>query len=123
MGDAAGQFAYIEDPDGTLIEFVETHKVPLVRKLGLSINLPKEGSRKTTPALDAKSAEPDASKNGASLIQYFRPFSVITTMEKGRFLLLMMICCSIAQLHAQWDAPVTRYWTVKGHYNPALRGR
>ncbi|HOO95884.1 MAG TPA: PorP/SprF family type IX secretion system membrane protein [Proteiniphilum sp.] len=43
-------------------------------------------------------------------------------MEKGRFLLLMMICCSIAQLHAQWDAPVTRYWTVKGHYNPAFAG-
>lgn len=43
-------------------------------------------------------------------------------MEKGRFLLLMMICCSIPQLHAQWDAPLSRYWTVKGHYNPAFAG-
>ncbi len=25
MGEAAGHFSYIEDPDGTLIEFVETH--------------------------------------------------------------------------------------------------
>ena len=27
MGEAAGHFSYIEDPDGTLIEFVETHKI------------------------------------------------------------------------------------------------
>ncbi len=33
MGDAAGHFAYIEDPDGTLIEFVETKKVPILKKL------------------------------------------------------------------------------------------
>jgi hypothetical protein len=32
MGDAAGHFAYIEDPDGTLIEFVETKKVPIMKK-------------------------------------------------------------------------------------------
>jgi len=29
MGEASGHFTYIEDPDGTLIEFVETHKVPI----------------------------------------------------------------------------------------------
>ncbi|MFK5973008.1 MAG: VOC family protein [Flavobacteriaceae bacterium] len=39
MGDAAGHFSYVEDPDGTLIEFVETHKVPISKKLGLYINL------------------------------------------------------------------------------------
>lgn len=33
MGEAAGHFTYIEDPDGTLIEFVETHKVPVLKKL------------------------------------------------------------------------------------------
>ena len=44
MGDAAGQFAYIEDPDGTLIEFVETHKVPLV-KAGAQHQPAEEGSR------------------------------------------------------------------------------
>jgi catechol 2,3-dioxygenase-like lactoylglutathione lyase family enzyme len=39
MGKAAGHFSYIEDPDGTLIEFVETHKVPIVKKLGIYLNM------------------------------------------------------------------------------------
>jgi catechol 2,3-dioxygenase-like lactoylglutathione lyase family enzyme len=39
MGDAAGHFAYVEDPDGTLIEFVETHKIPISKRLGWYINL------------------------------------------------------------------------------------
>jgi catechol 2,3-dioxygenase-like lactoylglutathione lyase family enzyme len=39
MGEAAGHFAYIEDPDGTLIEFVETHKIPISKKLGWYLNL------------------------------------------------------------------------------------
>lgn len=39
MGEASGRFAYIEDPDGTLIELVETHKVPLVKKIGWYLNL------------------------------------------------------------------------------------
>lgn len=39
MGDAAGHFTYIEDPDGTLIEFVETYKVPLIKMLGISLNM------------------------------------------------------------------------------------
>ncbi|MEL7020848.1 MAG: VOC family protein, partial [Bacteroidota bacterium] len=34
MGDAAGRFTYNEDPDGTLIEYVETYKVPVLKKLG-----------------------------------------------------------------------------------------
>ena len=41
MGEAAGRFGYVEDPDGTLIEFVETHKVPIFKKLGLYVNLKK----------------------------------------------------------------------------------
>jgi catechol 2,3-dioxygenase-like lactoylglutathione lyase family enzyme len=49
MGDAAGQFAYIEDPDGTLIEFVETHKVPIMKKLGLAINLKNRNPEKALP--------------------------------------------------------------------------
>lgn len=49
MGDAAGQFAYIEDPDGTLIEFVETHKIPVAKKLGLSLNLKDRDPRKPLP--------------------------------------------------------------------------
>ena len=39
MGEAAGHFTYIEDPDGALIEFVETHKVPVLKKLGWYIHL------------------------------------------------------------------------------------
>ncbi|MDB4292225.1 VOC family protein [Maribacter sp.] len=49
MGDAAGHFSYIEDPDGTLIEFVETHKVPILKKLGLFINLKKRNPLKPLP--------------------------------------------------------------------------
>jgi catechol 2,3-dioxygenase-like lactoylglutathione lyase family enzyme len=49
MGEAAGHFAYIEDPDGTLIEFVETHKVPIIKKLGWYINLRNRNPRKPLP--------------------------------------------------------------------------
>ena len=49
MGEAAGNFAYIEDPDGTLIEFVETHKVPIAKKLGFYLNLSKRDPRKSLP--------------------------------------------------------------------------
>ncbi|GGG47947.1 hypothetical protein GCM10011414_17100 [Croceivirga lutea] len=49
MGEAAGRFAYIEDPDGTLIELVETHKVPVSKKLGLFINLKNRNAKKPLP--------------------------------------------------------------------------
>lgn len=49
MGEAAGHFAYIEDPDGTLIEFVETHKLPIIKKLGLYLNLRKRNPNKHLP--------------------------------------------------------------------------
>ncbi|MBK8192301.1 MAG: VOC family protein [Lewinellaceae bacterium] len=39
MGEAAGYFSYIEDPDGTLIEFVETHKIPILKKVNWYLNL------------------------------------------------------------------------------------
>jgi hypothetical protein len=39
MGEAAGRFSYVEDPDGTLVELVETHKVPVLKKLGWYIDL------------------------------------------------------------------------------------
>ena len=41
MGEAAGYFSYIEDPDGTLIEFVETHKIPILKKIGWYLDLRK----------------------------------------------------------------------------------
>lgn len=49
MGEAAGHFAYIEDPDGTLIEFVETHKVPILRKFGWYLDLRKRNPHKPLP--------------------------------------------------------------------------
>lgn len=49
MGEAAGHFTYIEDPDGTLIEFVETHKVPVMKKLGWYLNLKKRKPGKSLP--------------------------------------------------------------------------
>jgi catechol 2,3-dioxygenase-like lactoylglutathione lyase family enzyme len=44
MGEAAGYFSYIEDPDGTLIEFVETHKIPILKKIGWYLDLRKRRS-------------------------------------------------------------------------------
>jgi catechol 2,3-dioxygenase-like lactoylglutathione lyase family enzyme len=49
MGEAAGHFSYIEDPDGTLIEFVETHKIPVLKKLGWYLNLKKREPGKPLP--------------------------------------------------------------------------
>lgn len=49
MGEAAGHFSYIEDPDGTLIEFVETHKIPILKKLGWYLDLRKRDPRKPLP--------------------------------------------------------------------------
>ncbi len=49
MGEAAGHFSYIEDPDGTLLEFVETQKVPILKKLGWYLDLRKRDPRKSLP--------------------------------------------------------------------------
>jgi hypothetical protein len=49
MGEAAGHFTYIEDPDGTLIEFVETRKIPIVKKWGWYLNLQKRPAEKRLP--------------------------------------------------------------------------
>jgi catechol 2,3-dioxygenase-like lactoylglutathione lyase family enzyme len=49
MGEAAGHFSYIEDPDGTLIEFVETHKVPILKKWGIYLNMKKRNRDKNLP--------------------------------------------------------------------------
>ena len=49
MGEAAGHFSYIEDPDGTLIEFVETQKVPVLKKFGLYLDLRKRDPNKSLP--------------------------------------------------------------------------
>jgi catechol 2,3-dioxygenase-like lactoylglutathione lyase family enzyme len=49
MGEAAGHFSYIEDGSGTLIEFVETHKVPILKKFGWYIDLRKRDPEKKLP--------------------------------------------------------------------------
>ncbi len=49
IGEASGAFAYTEDPDGTLIEFVETHKIPVLKKLGWYLNLRKRKPDKPLP--------------------------------------------------------------------------
>lgn len=49
MDNASGRFCYIEDPDGTLIELVETHKVPILKKLGWYLDLRKRNKEKPLP--------------------------------------------------------------------------
>jgi catechol 2,3-dioxygenase-like lactoylglutathione lyase family enzyme len=49
MGEAAGHFTYIEDPDGTLIEFVETKKIPIMKKWGWYLDLKKRVPEKPLP--------------------------------------------------------------------------
>ncbi|MCQ2126182.1 MAG: VOC family protein [Bacteroidaceae bacterium] len=51
MGEASGHFTYIEDPDGTLIEFVETHRIPIVARLGWNINLNRRDRNKPLPKI------------------------------------------------------------------------
>ncbi len=49
MGEAAGHFSYIEDPDGTLIEFVEAHKIPIMKKVNWYLNLQSRKPEKPLP--------------------------------------------------------------------------
>ena len=51
MEAADGRFTYVEDPDGTLIELVETFKIPILKKLGIFLNLANKDSRKPLPTL------------------------------------------------------------------------
>ena len=53
MESAAGRFAYLEDPDGTLIELVETHKLPILKKVGWFLDLQKRKHQPIT-RLDAE---------------------------------------------------------------------
>ena len=49
MEGAAGRFAYIETVDGTLIEFVETHKIPILKSIGWYLDLRKRRPDKSLP--------------------------------------------------------------------------
>lgn len=49
MGEAAGHFSYSEDPDGTLIEFVETHRIPILKAIGWYLDVSKRDRTKALP--------------------------------------------------------------------------
>ncbi len=49
METAAGRFCYVQDPDGTLIELVETHKVPILKNLGWHLDLRKRKNNDPLP--------------------------------------------------------------------------
>jgi hypothetical protein len=51
MGEAAGRFSYIETAEGILLEFVETHKIPILKKLGWYLNLRNRNREKPLPRL------------------------------------------------------------------------
>ena len=49
MESAAGRFAYVEDPDGTLVELVEIHKLPILKKIGWYFNIEKRKDQRPLP--------------------------------------------------------------------------
>lgn len=49
MGSASGHFCYLEDIDKTLIEIVETHRVPILQKWNIYLNLKKRDTKKNLP--------------------------------------------------------------------------
>ncbi len=49
MENAAGRFCYAEDPDGTLIELVETHRIPILKKFNWYLDLQKRDMQKPLP--------------------------------------------------------------------------
>ena len=51
MGEASGHFTYIEDPDGTLIELVEAHKLTILKRPHIYIDMLKRNRTKPFPKL------------------------------------------------------------------------
>ncbi|WP_455382367.1 VOC family protein [Salinispira pacifica] len=49
MGEASGRFAYTEDPDGTLIEFVEADRIPILKRMGIYLNVGRRDPEKPLP--------------------------------------------------------------------------
>jgi catechol 2,3-dioxygenase-like lactoylglutathione lyase family enzyme len=49
MGEAAGRFAYLEDPDGILVELVETRKLAIARRWGWYLDLSRRDPRRPLP--------------------------------------------------------------------------
>ncbi len=63
MGEAAGHFTYIEDADGTLIEFVETKKIPIIKKIGWYLNVAKRPIAKPLPNFILKALQLNRVRN------------------------------------------------------------
>ena len=51
MGEASGHFTYVEDPDGTLIELVEAHKLTVLKRPHIYIDMLKRNREKAFPKL------------------------------------------------------------------------
>lgn len=51
MGEASGHFTYVEDPDGTLIELVEAHKITVLKHPHIYINMLTRPREKKFPKL------------------------------------------------------------------------
>ncbi len=49
MGTSSGRFCYVEDQDGTLVELVETHSIPILKKINWSLNLKARKNDKPLP--------------------------------------------------------------------------
>ena len=49
MEDSSGRFAYIEDPDGALLELVETYRLAILRRWGWFLDLRRRPSGKALP--------------------------------------------------------------------------
>jgi catechol 2,3-dioxygenase-like lactoylglutathione lyase family enzyme len=49
MGQAAGRFAYVEDPDGTLVELVEVYRLDVVPALGIRLDLSRRPPGRPLP--------------------------------------------------------------------------
>jgi len=49
MENAAGRFCYAEDPDSTLIELVETHRIPILKNFNWYLDLQKRDKQKPLP--------------------------------------------------------------------------
>jgi len=50
LDNTLGTFSHTHDPDGTLIEFVETHKVPIIKSLNVRLNLNRRDPQKPIPS-------------------------------------------------------------------------
>ena len=49
MGEASGHFTYVEDPDGTLIELVEAHKLTVLKRPHIYIDMLSRPREKPFP--------------------------------------------------------------------------